>query len=142
MLNKLLTGIVCFTVTACSEPAEPPVSGQQAGDSGVYLPAVTPPAGTNESTVSAAVTASPPGKVLTLWVAAEKRECMAVGPTECMQIRLDPDEDWQLFYGEIVGFDYQPGQVYQVEVSEVMIPDPPADAPDRQWVLRQVIRAD
>jgi hypothetical protein len=125
MLNKLLTGIVLLALTACSEPSapEPPLVAQQPDESGIYPPVVT----------------APDGATLTLWVAAEKRECMAVGPTECLQIRLHPNEDWQLLYGEIIGFEYQPGLVYQIEVSEVPIPEPPADAPDRQWVLRKII---
>lgn len=125
MFNKLLAGIVLLALTACSEPSEPepPLVMKQPDESGVFPPLVATPSLTT----------------LVLWVAAEKRECMAVGPTECLQIRLDPNEDWQLFYGDIVGFEYQPGQVYQIEVSEVLVPEPPADAPDRQWVLRQII---
>lgn len=124
MVNKSLLILTFLMLVGCSEPTpSSPVASKQPDESGVYPPILT----------SADVT------TLTLWVAAEKRECMAVGPTECLQIRFHPDENWQLFYGDIAGFDYQPGQVYQLEVSEVMIPEPPADAPDRQWVLRQII---
>jgi hypothetical protein len=127
MLIKLLPGLVFLVLAGCSEPViSPPVATKQPDESGVYPPILSP----SDSTV------------LTLWVAAEKRECMAVGPTECLQIRFHPDENWQLFYGEIQGFDYQPGQLYQLEVSELMVPQPAADAPDRQWVLRQIISAD
>lgn len=123
MLNKLLTSVVLLTLVGCSDSSESSVSVKQPNESGVYPPVLT----------------EAPAKTLILWVAAEKRECMAVGPTECLQIRHSPKEDWQLLYGDIVGFDYQPGRVYQIEVSEVRIPEPPADAPDRQWVLRQII---
>ena len=123
MLNKLLISLVLLTLVGCSDSSEPAVTVQRPNESGVYPP----------------VFAEAPADRLILWVAAEKRECMAVGPTECLQIRHHPAEEWQLFYGDIVGFEYQPGQLYQIEVSEVMIPDPPADAPDRQWVLRQII---
>ena len=123
MLNKLLTGLVFLTLIGCSEPSEPPLAIKKPNESGVYPPAFSEHA----------------EETHTLWVAAEKRECMAVGPTECLQIRHNPEEDWQLLYGDIVGFDYQPGQLYQIEVSEVTIPESPADAPDRQWVLRKII---
>lgn len=125
MLNKLLTAIVFFALTSCSEPPapEPTLATQQPDETGLYPPVVT----------------APPVATLTLWVAAEKRECMAVGPTECLQIRIHPNDDWQLFYGEIVGFDYQPGKLYQIEVSEIQLAEPPKDAPDRQWVLRQIL---
>ncbi|CAI3805982.1 DUF4377 domain-containing protein [Rheinheimera sp. MM224] len=126
MLNKLLTSLVLLTLVGCSDSSDSPVTVQRPNESGVYPP----------------VFVEAPTDRLILWVAAEKRECMAVGPTECLQIRHHPEEDWQLFYGDIVGFDYQPGQLYQIEVSEVMIPDPPADAPDRQWILRQIISTD
>jgi Domain of unknown function (DUF4377) len=126
MWNKLLGGLLLVFLAGCSESsgtAEAGVSTKKPDESGVYPP----------------VFAENTENTLILWVAAEKRECMAVGPTECLQIRHHPKEDWQLFYGNIVGFDYQPGQVYQIEVSEVLIPEPPADAPDRQWVLRQIL---
>lgn len=130
MFHKLLTSIVLFVLVSCSEPpaAEPPIPEEQ----------------TSEVELAPEVVASELNKAevvntLTLWVAAQKRECMAVGPTECLQIRSRPDEDWQLFYGDIVGFDYQPGKLYQIEVSEVQIAEAPMDAPDRQWVLVSVL---
>lgn len=126
VLPTLLGALMFFTLTGCTEStssAEPQVAVKTANESGVYPPVLT------ENTEA----------TLILWVAAEKRECMAVGPTECLQVRYNPNEDWQLLYGDIVGFDYQPGQVYQLEVSEVIIAEPPADAPDRQWILRQII---
>lgn len=125
-LPTLLGTLMFFTLTGCTEStssAEPGVAVKTANESGVYPPVLI------ENTEA----------TLILWVAAEKRECMAVGPTECLQVRYNPNEDWQLLYGDIVGFDYQPGQVYQLEVSEVIIAEPPADAPDRQWILRQII---
>ena len=123
MLNKRLASLVLLTLVGCSDSSESSVSVKTPNESGVYPP----------------VFAEQAEDTLILWVAAEKRECMAVGPTQCLQIRYDPKEDWQLFYGDIVGFDYQPGQVYQIEGSEVMIPEPPADVPDQQWDLRQII---
>ncbi len=130
MVNKLLTSIVLFGLVACSESpvAEPPVAAKQPDESGVFPPVVaTKP---NEAEMV---------HTLTLWVAAQKRECMAVGPTECLQIRQTPQEDWQLFYGDIVGFDYQPGKEYLIEVGEIQIAEPPMDAPDRQWVLLNIL---
>ena len=123
MLNKRLTGLVLLTLVGCSDSSEPSVAVQRPNESGLYPP----------------IFAEAPADRLILWVAAEKRQCMAVGPTECLQIRHHPEENWQLFYGDIVGFDYQPGKLYQIEVSEMWIPEPPADAPDRQWVLQQII---
>lgn len=124
MLNKVLSGILVFTLAGCSEPVpSAPAASKQPDESGIYPPLLT----------------STEARSLILWVAAEKRQCMAVGPTHCLQIRFHPDEQWQLFYGEIQGFAYQPGRLYQLEVSEIMLPDPPADAPDRQWILQRII---
>lgn len=130
MFHKLLTSIVLFVLVSCSEPpaAEPPIPEEQTSEA-----ALAPEVGATGLNKAEVV------NTLTLWVAAQKRECMAVGPTECLQIRSRPDEDWQLFYGDIVGFDYQPGKLYQIEVSEVQIAEPPMDAPDRQWVLVSVL---
>lgn len=125
MRNKLITGMLLFVLAACTEPpiSEPPLKAKRPDESGVYPPVIV----------------SQDATTLTLWVAAERRQCMATGPTECLQIRLDPNEDWQLFYGDIIGFDYQPGQLYQLEVLEILIPEPAADAPDRQWVLQHIV---
>lgn len=98
-LNKPLTSLVLLTLLGCSDSFDPPVTVQWPNESGVYPP----------------VFAEVPTDRLILWVAAEKRQCMAVGPTECLQIRHHPEKGWQLLYGDIVAFDYQPGQFDQTE---------------------------
>ncbi len=125
MWNTLLRIVGLLVLLSCTEPSAPelPIRSQST-ETLNELPSVNEPLAIAN---------------LTLWVAAEKRECMATGPSYCLQIRFKQQEEWQLFYGEIQGFNYEPGQVYQLEVSEILVPQATADAPDRQWVLRQVI---
>lgn len=60
---------------------------------------------------------------------------------ECLQIRRGDTADWQLFYSEIEGFDYEPGYRYRIQVQEVQL-DPekvPADGSSIRYILISVI---
>lgn len=50
-------------------------------------------------------------------------------------------EDWEYFYYEdsIVGFDYEPGYIYDLKVRKIRIEDPPQDDSSIQYVLIRVI---
>ena len=56
--------------------------------------------------------------------------CTWVAPMECLQVQREGSEDWQLFYGNIEGFQFEPGYLYRIRVREEKL-DParvPADA--------------
>jgi len=74
-----------------------------------------------------------------LYVAAKKAACAGVAPRECLQVRERPDEPWQLFDGEIVGFNYEPGIEYRLRILEDDVPKPPADGASKRWFLDLVI---
>ena len=75
----------------------------------------------------------------TLYVAHHLSDCVGVGPMECMLVRDTPDGEWQLFYSEIEGFDYEPGYDYELRIRMEDIPDPPADASSIRYILEEVV---
>lgn len=79
----------------------------------------------------------------TWWINSSKKDCTGVGPMSCLQIQkgknIDPNA-WELFYSGIEGFEYQPGFIYQIEVSVSDRAEPiPADASSKIYKLEKVI---
>lgn len=66
------------------------------------------------------------------WVNSSKTDCSGVGKMTCLQVQksdvLDFDADWNLFYSQINGFEYEPGYLYKLQVKETAVENPPADA--------------
>jgi heat shock protein HslJ/predicted small secreted protein len=63
----------------------------------------------------------------TLQVAPARVECTGVAPQTCLQVRESSAAAWTLLYEEIVGFDYQPGYLYEIRIREEAVANPPAD---------------
>jgi hypothetical protein len=63
----------------------------------------------------------------TLWVAHYLAECVGVGPQKCLLVKEEQYSPWQLFYGQIEGFDYVEGYGYELRVVEEKVDNPPAD---------------
>jgi hypothetical protein len=63
-------------------------------------------------------------------VKENKVSCWGVGQTECYLVqkgdKIDTEE-WEYFYSEIEGFEYEPGFVYKLSVAKEPIADPPMD---------------
>ena len=59
----------------------------------------------------------------------------------CLQIKRAEEEDWQYFYSQITGFDFEPGHLYKIEVQEEKLdPDQvPADASSIKYSLVSVL---
>ncbi|WP_066015279.1 META and DUF4377 domain-containing protein [Endozoicomonas atrinae] len=74
-----------------------------------------------------------------IYVAPEKTHCTGVGPMECLQIRESEDDPWTLFYGNIEGFEFKPGTAYRLRIKEFDVPNPPADASSKRWILDLVV---
>lgn len=54
-----------------------------------------------------------------LWINSHKVPCEGVAPMQCLQIQKGDSIDgkaWQLFYTDIEGFDYEPGNIYKIRV--------------------------
>lgn len=77
------------------------------------------------------------------WVNSAKKDCIGVGPMSCLQIQKGSEIEpgaWEFFYSSISGFDYEPGQIYQikVKVSEKETPIP-ADTSSKNYELIEVL---
>ena len=53
-------------------------------------------------------------------IAARRVPCVDVGARQCLQVKWESGEPWELFYDEIDGFTYQPGYewILTVEITE------------------------
>lgn len=74
-----------------------------------------------------------------VYVASERKTCTGVATQQCLQIRTERTDDWQLYYGEIEGFEPEPGVAYRLRIKEYDIENPPADAAAKKWVLDMVV---
>lgn len=77
----------------------------------------------------------PPGEQLVMIVGPELVDCEGAHPQKCMQVKFNPDDDWQLFYDQVEGFQYEPGYRYTLLVEKLEVQDPPADGSTIQYVL-------
>jgi heat shock protein HslJ len=80
------------------------------------------------------------------WVNSAKKDCIGVAPTSCFEIQrgevIDP-RGWQLFYDPIKGFDYEPGNLYRIEVRITDREPPlPADVSSQLYELVSVLSKD
>lgn len=97
----------------------------------ITMTACTPP--------DEAAETAPNAEVVTLFVGPEKAECVGVAPQECLQVRYSPEEEYQFFYSNIEGFNYEPGYDYELLVQKTPIANTPADASSIQWTLLEVV---
>ncbi|MFF0533044.1 DUF4377 domain-containing protein [Nocardia amikacinitolerans] len=72
-------------------------------------------------------------------VAPRTMRCTGVAPMECLQIRRDQNGPWELFYGSIDGFEFQPGNHYRLRIEQTSVDHPPADASSVPWRLVEVL---
>ncbi|NJM06087.1 DUF4377 domain-containing protein [Candidatus Gracilibacteria bacterium] len=74
-----------------------------------------------------------------LFVAPELKDCVGVGPMECMQIAEGKDGSWSLFYSQIEGFTFEPGFLYELRVRSEQIANPPADGASIRYILEEIV---
>ncbi|MDR7129674.1 heat shock protein HslJ [Algoriphagus sp. 4150] len=82
-------------------------------------------------------------KTETWWINSAKIDCVGVGPMSCLQIQrgseIDP-EGWEFFYSDIQGFDYEPGNIYQIKLKITDKEAPiPADASSQNYELVEIL---
>jgi hypothetical protein len=78
-------------------------------------------------------------EMLTLQIDSRYQDCVGVGPMKCLRVKENDASNWQLFYGAIEGFTYEPGYSYTVQVSRETISDPPADGSSYRYKLLQIV---
>ncbi len=80
----------------------------------------------------------------TIYIGAETNPCTAgVMETNCMQVKWTKEQaEWQNFYGNIEGFNYEKGYEYELIINEMKVENPPADASSLKYSLvKQVSKA-
>ncbi len=78
-------------------------------------------------------------KTIELYVDSKRVDCVGVAPQKCLRTRTDPNGEWQFFYNNIEGFDYQEGFIYKLKVNTFDVENPPADASSIRYELNEVI---
>lgn len=74
-----------------------------------------------------------------LTVASAQGDCVGVAPMKCLLVKKDGQTDWEFFYNQIEGFNYEPGYEYVVEVRTEKIENPAADQSSLKYTLVNVV---
>lgn len=85
------------------------------------------------------VETAPAGEIVTLFVGPETVDCVGVAPQQCLQVRYDPNDEYELFYSRISGFEFEPGYDYELVVQKTPITHPPADGSAIAWTLVEIV---
>lgn len=81
-----------------------------------------------------------PAKDLTTYkVASATTIGYGVAPQVCLLVKEGEASDWELFYSQIEGFDYQPGYEYVLQVQKTPVANPPADGSSIRYTLVKVV---
>lgn len=64
--------------------------------------------------------------------------CGNDGTKQCLQVKFDPQDEWQVMEAPIEGFDYVPGYRYTLLVAELDTQSPPDQAANAQFMLVEV----
>lgn len=78
-------------------------------------------------------------EILTLIVGPERVECQGEGQRLCLLVKEDPDAEWEFFFDEIEGFEFEPGFIYVLRVGRHRVENPPADGSNFRWVLVEIL---
>lgn len=77
------------------------------------------------------------------WVNSTQVDCVGVGPMKCLQIQKGENlesDNWQFFYDQIQGFEFEPGFIYQLLVKTTPKEGPiPSDASSLDYKLVKII---
>jgi heat shock protein HslJ len=78
-------------------------------------------------------------EIKTLFVGPDLVDCVGVGPQTCMQVKEDRNEEYRLFYDQIEGFTFEPGNEHELRVSVETVANPPADGSSLRYSLIEVV---
>jgi heat shock protein HslJ len=77
------------------------------------------------------------------WINSYKVDCVGVGPMKCLLIQKNKSikpEQWQNFYSEIEGFEFEAGYICKLKVKEENQVNVPADASSVKYSLVKVLQ--
>lgn len=78
--------------------------------------------------------------VFTLIVKEELANSVGVAPRTCYQVKYSNSKDWEFFYSEIEGFNYEAGYRYVLKVSRTKRKNIPADASAYIYKLVKIVK--
>ena len=78
--------------------------------------------------------------LIRLVVKEDLASCTGVAPMTCMQVKYKNSKSWELFYGGINGFKYQPGYRYVILVERTKRKNVPADASAYEYKLKKILK--
>ena len=77
--------------------------------------------------------------VKTVYVGPVLVECEGEGAQQCMQVKENPEDKYQLYYDQIEDFEYQEGYNYELSIQEDTVENPPAGGSSIKWTLIEVV---
>lgn len=79
-------------------------------------------------------------ETINMQVKESKVPCTGVSPMDCLQVKIEKEEDWTYFYDRIEGFDFEPGYRYKLKVEKTKQEENiPADASTYKYKLKKVV---
>ncbi|WP_026463146.1 DUF4377 domain-containing protein [Adhaeribacter aquaticus] len=81
-------------------------------------------------------------KEVTLRVNSYRQNCQGEGVLNCYLVQDGKKigtQNWDLFYNEIEGFDYEEGFIYDLKVRKENVPNPPADGSSFKYKLIKIL---
>jgi heat shock protein HslJ len=79
--------------------------------------------------------------IVTIYVGPQKAECdNPLRHNECYQVKDKPEKEWELYKGEIMGLQYDPNFIYEIQVQKDSLSQNSQNAPDQQWVLIKLVQ--
>ncbi|MUP47152.1 DUF4377 domain-containing protein [Gramella sp. BOM4] len=95
---------------------------------------------TSVFSISCSLKGNPPGRteIVQMRVNHYQITGFGVGPQLVYLVQEEDDiggEDWTYQYDGIIGFDYEPGYIYNLRVRKIILDNPPMDASAIQYVL-------
>lgn len=74
------------------------------------------------------------------YIASEKQDCVGVAKMQCLLVKTDKHQaDWEYFYSNIKGFNFEEGFEYTLKVRVDEIKNPPADQANKEYTLIKII---
>lgn len=81
----------------------------------------------------------PDHATITIQVAPQQVACTGITKQRCFRVKTADATDWQLYYGDISGFNYQPGFLYQLRVKQQHEKPSDANVSALEWALVSVV---
>lgn len=74
-----------------------------------------------------------------MYIDSKVVDCYGIVPQKCMLVKSNLSDEWEYFYDQITGFQYQEGYSYKLLVKSTPVEDPAQDASSIEYELIEVI---